>query len=86
MNLLTEYLAKFRALRAPESVLRQAVLKAAQGMGIPSEGITIKVRSGVAFLDTNPLIKAECMLKKSELLKLANDELGPLGRRLSDIR
>ena len=86
MNLLSFYLAKFANIRPPQSAFKQALLTALGKLHLPVEGFSVKVRNGIAFVEANPLLKSELMLKKTELLALANEELGAFNKKLIDIR
>lgn len=88
MDLLSSFLGKWSKLRAPESAIRRSIaqeIRRVWGIDLPVE--RIRVRSGIAYIDANPLLKGELVLKKTTLLQAVNRELGAAGeRRVTDIR
>lgn len=87
MDLISTFLGKFKLLTPPQSVFKKALcgaVKAVLAIDIPLE--RVRVDRSIAYLDINPLLRSEIRLKKTELLTLANKELGQFGRALKDIR
>lgn len=87
MDLISSFLKKFSNLTPPQSIFKDSLCKAAKTvLGIDLSPQNVRVERGIAYLDINPLLKAELQLKKTQLLAAANEELKLFGRTIRDLR
>lgn len=87
MDSLASFLDRFRKLKPPEASVKRAVSGAIRDVvQIEVSEDRVRLARGVVYVDVDPLIKSELFLKRTELLRRANELLNDTSRSVLDIR
>ena len=83
---ISDYLSKFKNITPPDKFVKdELVVVVKDVVGVDIEKEDIDVRNGTVFISTDPLIKNEIFLKKSEVLESLREKLKVYKKTVRDL-